>query len=54
MGHPLSYKELALMMTEADVNGDGVISFNEFASVMGRSAVELFGLNNTYTNNDIS
>ncbi|XP_010673321.2 probable calcium-binding protein CML15 [Beta vulgaris subsp. vulgaris] len=46
MGHPLTYKELAEMMKEADTNGDGVISFNEFASIMGKSAAELFGLNN--------
>lgn len=43
MGHPLTYKELADMMREADTNGDGVISFHEFAEVMGRSAAELFG-----------
>ncbi|XP_057528615.1 probable calcium-binding protein CML15 [Amaranthus tricolor] len=49
MGHPLTYKELAEMMREADTNGDGVISFNEFASIMGRSAAELFGLNNSNT-----
>ncbi|KMT08410.1 hypothetical protein BVRB_6g140870 [Beta vulgaris subsp. vulgaris] len=30
MGHPLTYKELAEMMSEADTDGDGVIiSFNE-------------------------
>jgi len=45
MGQPLTYGELAEMMREADTNGDGVISFNEFASIMGRSAFELFGLN---------
>ncbi|XP_074309538.1 putative calcium-binding protein CML16 [Silene latifolia] len=47
MGQPLTYKELAQMMNEADTNGDGVISFNEFAAIMGRSASELFGLNNS-------
>jgi len=47
MGHPLTYKELAEMMKEADTNGDGVISFNEFASIMGRSAADMFGLNIT-------
>ncbi|XP_047313670.1 probable calcium-binding protein CML16 [Impatiens glandulifera] len=44
MGHPLTFKELTEMMTEADVNGDGVISFNEFANIMGRSAGDFLGL----------
>ncbi|GAB2281873.1 Probable calcium-binding protein cml16 [Dionaea muscipula] len=38
MGQPLTYKELTEMITEADTNGDGVISFNEFASIMAESA----------------
>ncbi|ESW10348.1 hypothetical protein PHAVU_009G201700 [Phaseolus vulgaris] len=38
MGQPLTYRELREMITEADTDGDGVISFNEFATVMGRSA----------------
>ncbi|KAL0463662.1 UNVERIFIED_CONTAM: putative calcium-binding protein CML16 [Sesamum latifolium] len=33
MGQPLTYHELTEMMQEADTNGDGVISFNEFAHV---------------------
>ncbi|KAL9314357.1 hypothetical protein ACSQ67_019809 [Phaseolus vulgaris] len=37
MGQPLTYRELGEMITEADTDGDGVISFNEFAIVMGRS-----------------
>lgn len=44
MGHPLTYRELNEMMAEADSNGDGVISFSEFAAVIGRSAVGYFGL----------
>ncbi|XP_047306260.1 probable calcium-binding protein CML16 [Impatiens glandulifera] len=44
MGHPLTYRELSEMMMEADTNGDGVISFNEFAIIMGRSASDFLGL----------
>ncbi|KAK7304208.1 hypothetical protein RJT34_15329 [Clitoria ternatea] len=44
MGQPLTYRELTEMITEADTDGDGVISFNEFASVMGRSTNEFLGL----------
>ncbi|KAL3824044.1 hypothetical protein ACJIZ3_020073 [Penstemon smallii] len=44
MGHPLTYRELSEMMREADVNGDGVISFNEFAHILGKSAVDYLGL----------
>ncbi|KAL2559081.1 putative calcium-binding protein CML16 [Forsythia ovata] len=44
MGHPLTYRELTEMMREADTNGDGVISFNEFANIMGRSAADFLGL----------
>lgn len=44
MGHPLTYRELADMMSEADTNGDGVISFNEFATILGRSAADFLGL----------
>ncbi|KAL7001295.1 putative calcium-binding protein cml16 [Sarracenia purpurea var. burkii] len=44
MGHPLTYRELSEMMREADSNGDGVISFNEFASMMGKSAADFLGL----------
>ncbi|XP_049412366.1 probable calcium-binding protein CML16 [Solanum stenotomum] len=44
MGCPLTYKELSDMMQEADTNGDGVISFNEFANIMGRSAADVLGL----------
>ncbi|XP_042004686.1 probable calcium-binding protein CML15 [Salvia splendens] len=40
MGHALTYRELSEMMQEADANGDGVLSFNEFATMMGKSAVE--------------
>ncbi|KAL9225799.1 hypothetical protein vseg_001682 [Gypsophila vaccaria] len=47
MGQPLTYKELAEIMREADTNGDGVISFQEFTAIMGRSAAELFGLNDS-------
>lgn len=44
MGSPLSYRELSEMMRDADTNGDGVISFQEFANIMGRSAVDFLGL----------
>ncbi|KAL0446947.1 UNVERIFIED_CONTAM: putative calcium-binding protein CML16 [Sesamum latifolium] len=44
MGQPLTYHELSEMMREADTNGDGVISFNEFANILGKSAVDYFGL----------
>ncbi|KZV18640.1 hypothetical protein F511_03534 [Dorcoceras hygrometricum] len=44
MGQPLTYRELSDMMQEADTNGDGVISFNEFANILGRSGVEYLGL----------
>ena len=44
MGHPLTYRELTEMMTEADSNGDGVISFNEFAHIMAKSAADFLGL----------
>lgn len=44
MGHPLTYRELTEMMRDADTNGDGVLSFNEFTSILGKSAVEFFGL----------
>ena len=36
MGHPLTFHELMEMMREADVDGDGAISFSEFASIMTR------------------
>lgn len=44
MGHPLTYRELSEMMREADVNGDGVISFHEFTSIMGKSAIDFLGI----------
>ncbi|XP_051148522.1 probable calcium-binding protein CML15 [Andrographis paniculata] len=44
MGHPLSYRELSEMMQEADTNGDGVISFSEFANILGKSAIDYFGI----------
>ncbi|XP_050372653.1 probable calcium-binding protein CML16 [Argentina anserina] len=44
MGHPLTYRELSDMMREADSNGDGVISFNEFATIMSRSAANFLGI----------
>ncbi|XVF54545.1 hypothetical protein PTKIN_Ptkin05aG0189700 [Pterospermum kingtungense] len=45
MGQPLTYKELHDMIEEADANGDGVISFTEFSSVMAKSAMEFLGIN---------
>ncbi|PQQ13161.1 hypothetical protein Pyn_19921 [Prunus yedoensis var. nudiflora] len=44
MGHPLTYRELSDMMQEADTNGDGVINFNEFATIMSRSAADFLGV----------
>ncbi|XP_009619944.1 putative calcium-binding protein CML16 [Nicotiana tabacum] len=44
MGHPLTYRELSNLMQEADTNGDGVISFNEFANILGKSATDFLGL----------
>ncbi|GMN29366.1 hypothetical protein TIFTF001_049519 [Ficus carica] len=44
MGQPLTYRELTEMIREADKDGDGVISFNEFATVMARSASDFLGL----------
>ncbi|XP_047960168.1 probable calcium-binding protein CML15 [Salvia hispanica] len=44
MGHPLTYNELTDMMHEADVNGDGVISFHEFANIMAKSAIDTLSL----------
>lgn len=44
LGHPLTYRELTEMMREADMNGDGVISFNEFATILGKSASDFLGL----------
>lgn len=43
MGQPLTYRELTDMIKEADVNGDGVISFHEFATIMARSASDFLG-----------
>ncbi|CAL0325747.1 unnamed protein product [Lupinus luteus] len=43
MGQPLTYRELTHMIKEADTNGDGVISFNEFATIMARSASDFLG-----------
>ncbi|XP_027332913.1 probable calcium-binding protein CML15 [Abrus precatorius] len=44
MGQPLTYRELTEMIKEADTDGDGVISFNEFATIMARSASDFLGL----------
>ncbi|PIN25930.1 Calmodulin and related proteins (EF-Hand superfamily) [Handroanthus impetiginosus] len=44
MGEPLTYHELTEMMQEADTNGDGVISFNEFANVLAKSAIAYLSL----------
>ncbi|CAK7323155.1 unnamed protein product [Dovyalis caffra] len=50
MGQPLTYKELTEMIKEADTDGDGVISFNEFATVMAKSAMEFLGISLPFTN----
>ncbi|CAI0380761.1 unnamed protein product [Linum tenue] len=44
MGQPLTYNELNQMMKEADTDGDGVISFTEFSTVMARSTMESLGM----------
>ncbi|GMN33306.1 hypothetical protein TIFTF001_048253 [Ficus carica] len=45
MRQPLStYQELTEMIREADKDGDGVISFNEFVTAMARSASDFLGL----------
>ncbi|KAE8686191.1 putative calcium-binding protein CML12 [Hibiscus syriacus] len=44
MGQPLSYKELAEMIREADADGDGVINFNEFSTIMAKSAFDFLGI----------
>ncbi|OMP02260.1 Calcium-binding EF-hand [Corchorus olitorius] len=44
MGHPLTYPELTDMMKLADTNGDGVLSFHEFAHIMAKSAADFLGL----------
>lgn len=49
MGQPLTYKELTEMIREADTDGDGVISFNEFKTIMARSASDFLGLSNWKT-----
>ncbi|GKU95064.1 hypothetical protein SLEP1_g8470 [Rubroshorea leprosula] len=40
MRQPLTYKELTEMIKEPDSNGDDMISFDEFASVMAKWASE--------------
>lgn len=47
MGQPLTYHELQEMIKEADEDGDGVISFHEFASVMAKSAYNIFGISHS-------
>uniref|UniRef100_A0ACD5T6X9 Uncharacterized protein n=1 Tax=Avena sativa TaxID=4498 RepID=A0ACD5T6X9_AVESA len=44
LGQPLTFDELRRMMSDADVDGDGVISFREFAGVMARSALDFLGV----------
>ncbi|XP_044467174.1 probable calcium-binding protein CML15 [Mangifera indica] len=44
IGQPLTYKELTEMIKEADTNGDGVISFNEFSAVMAKSTCDVLGI----------
>jgi calcium-binding protein CML len=44
MGHPICYAELTDMMREADTDGDGLISFEEFTAIMAKSALDFLGL----------
>ncbi|QHO18218.1 hypothetical protein HN873_034610 [Arachis hypogaea] len=44
MGQPLTYRELAAMMAQADSNGDGVISFEEFVNILAKSASDFLGI----------
>ncbi|XP_020985654.1 probable calcium-binding protein CML16 [Arachis duranensis] len=44
MGQPLTYRELAAMMAQADSNGDGVISFEEFVNILAKSAADFLGI----------
>ncbi|KAE8686233.1 putative calcium-binding protein CML12 [Hibiscus syriacus] len=37
-------KELAEMIREADADGDGVINFNEFSTIMAKSAFDFLGI----------
>ncbi|KAL3529298.1 hypothetical protein ACH5RR_008620 [Cinchona calisaya] len=48
MGQPLTYRELMEMIQEADTDGDGVISFNEFATVMAKSTGDFLGLDDNH------
>ncbi|KAK1361935.1 putative calcium-binding protein CML16 [Heracleum sosnowskyi] len=43
MGQSLTYAEISELMKEADTNGDGVLNFNEFATLMGKSATDFLG-----------
>ncbi|GAA0145069.1 calmodulin-related [Lithospermum erythrorhizon] len=43
MGQPVTYRELMEMLQEADTDGDGLISFDEFATIMSRSAADFLG-----------
>lgn len=44
MGHPLTYRELTSMVEEADIDGDGVINFDEFSRIMAKSVANIFGI----------
>lgn len=44
MGQALNYRELKELINEADTDGDEVISFNDFANVMAKSATDFLGL----------
>jgi calcium-binding protein CML len=44
LGQPLTFVELTRMMRDADTDGDGVISFKEFAAVMAKSALDFLGV----------
>ncbi|CAN0916297.1 Probable calcium-binding protein CML16 [Linum grandiflorum] len=44
MGHPHSYKEFSEMTSHANTNGDGILSFHEFANILARFIANFVGV----------